>query len=153
MQWTHQKMKLYALQRQTRKLLLSNHKVDSISLAVVTSNPNSKVNTSKPKVGDTRHEIPSSLEDTLVTPFDISPLPQAPPQTQSSRPSQGATVFTSTPNYLLVKEKIKTPRSTLQAARKAISLKVFGKKKENKGASFDEYDAACIFCLELFSKS
>ncbi|KAF5287139.1 hypothetical protein FQR65_LT12325 [Abscondita terminalis] len=42
------------------------------------------------------NEVPKG---TFVTPFDLSPPPVAPVQSRTSKRSQGAYVFTSTPNY------------------------------------------------------
>ncbi|KAF2885383.1 hypothetical protein ILUMI_20781 [Ignelater luminosus] len=88
----------------------------------------------------------------IVTPFDISPLPVAPPQSRSSRQSKGATVFTSSPNYLLAKERLSTKMKTSQATNIA-RKKLFSKTKANKKKRHEEDDAACIFCCELFSTS
>ncbi|XP_068907656.1 uncharacterized protein [Tenebrio molitor] len=111
------------------------------------------------------------------TPFDISPPPIAPPQTRSVRPSQGATILTSTPNYTLTKDKAALKKGVAKSQVKKVTKSLFDddaeknewsrqvkndkkataasevneKKKKRKGKSDD--DVPCLYCEEMFSAS
>lgn len=88
----------------------------------------------------------------FISPFDFSPPPVAPSNTRRSRPSQGATVLTSTPNYNITKEKTKAQVKPKHCAKKKVtkSLKFTEKSKKSKE---NIEDAPCAFCGELFSQS